>query len=445
MNNESTKEFIIDHDGILYIALFNKWNSFCYHTSSVQLLHSSRTLNKCLKERTIEHKLAQVLLQQNMIYCNINQSNYTETFFAIRDSYDKLVDEYLDDYAKDGYSPTYLLLYFLFPAIHEAFPDKFEKILSEINFNAPECPCYNMEYIVKNHPFLKPEYQAEILAMNKRMPGLRHHGTFKGGIMEVYPTLDSCEGGHAMFILKTLKANAPTFYVFDDSNCIDEFQRFVSSRNIAKIIIRNIDETSIHQLGKLWGHNTFTVRMNGSWEISNATGIHQKDIEEINKGFMEIQKHPVERDGVRFIGVQPLERGQMKNLLMNKSMHDYEVQHISSGQNMAGGSLRSIGSSNEAPNTSMFRRRNTLDLRDRNQRFWSSQTSIRGGQAMDTQTSSESSYDETSGKTKGSSTGLIISVILNFILIIVIIVDAIFAVKMYKQVKACTPMNDQKA
>lgn len=403
MNNESIKEFIIDHDDILYIALFNKWNSFCYHTSSVQLLHSSRTLNECLKERTIEHKLARVLLHQNMIYSNINQSNYTETFFAIRDSYDKLVDEYLDDYAKDGYSPTYLLLYFLFPAIHEAFPDKFERILSEINFNAPECPCYNVEYIVKNHPFLKPEYQAEILAMNKRMPGLRHHGTFKGGIMEVFPTLESCDGGHAMFILKTLKANTPTFYVFDDSNCIDEFQRFVSSRNIAKIIIRNIDETSIHQLGKLWGHNTFTVRMNGSWEISNATGTHQKDIEDINKGFREIQKHPVERDGIRFISVQPFEYGHMKN-----SMHDYKLK------NMAG------GSSSEASNT--------LDFRGGNQRFWSSQTSIRGGQAMDKQT-------------KGLSTGLIISVILNFILIIVIIVDAIFAVKMHKQVKACSPMK----
>lgn len=423
MNNESIKEFIIDHDDILYIALFNKWNSFCYHTSSVQLLHSSRTLNECLKERTIEHKLARVLLHQNMIYSNINHSNYTETFFAIRDSYDKLVDEYLDDYAKDGYSPTYLLLYFLFPAIHEAFPDKFEKILNEINFNAPECPCYNVEYIVKNHPFLKPEYQAEILAMNKRMPGLRHHGTFKGGIMEVFPSLESCDGGHAMFILKTSKANTPTFYVFDDSNCIDEFQRFVSSRNIAKIIIRNIDETSIHQLGKLWGHNTFTVRMNGSWEISNATGTHQKDIEDINKGFREIQKHPVERDGVRFISVQPFEYGHMKN-----SMHDYKVQHISSGKNMAGGSLRSVGSSNESPNTSIFRQRNTLDFRGGNQRFWSSQTSIRGGQAMDTQT-------------KGSSTGLIISVILNFILIIVIIVDAVFAVKMYKQVKACSTMK----
>lgn len=440
MNNESIKEFIIDHDDILYIALFNKWNSFCYHTSSVQLLHSSRTLNKCLKERTIEHKLAQVLLHQNMIYSNINQSNYTETFFAIRDSYDKLVDEYIDDYAKDGYSPTYLLLYFLFPAIHEAFPDKFEKILSEINFNAPECPCYNVEYIVKNHPFLKPEYQAEILAMNKRMPGLRHHGTFKGGIMEVFPSLESCDGGHAMFILKTLKANTPTFYVFDDSNCIDEFKRFVSSRNIAKIIIRNIDETSIHQLRKLWGHNTFTVRMNGSWEISNATGTHQKDIEDVNKGFSEIQKHPVEREGIRFIGVQPLERWQMKNLLMNRSMYNYKVQHNSSEQDMAGGSLRSIGSSNESPNAFIFRQRNTLDLRGGNQRFWSSQTSIRGGQAMDAQTNSESS-----GKTKGLSTGLIISVILNFILIIVIIVDAIFAVKMYEQVKACSPMNDQKA
>lgn len=411
MNNESIKEFIIDHDDILYIALFNKWNSFCYHTSSVQLLHSSRTLNECLKERTIEHKLARVLLHQNMIYSNINQSNYTETFFAIRDSYDKLIDEYLDDYAKDGYSPTYLLLYFLFPAIHEAFPDKFERILSEINFNAPECPCYNVEYIVKNHPFLKPEYQAEILAMNKRMPGLRHHGTFKGGIMEVFPTLESCDGGHAMFILKTLKANTPTFYVFDDSNCIDEFQRFVSSRNIAKIIIRNIDETSIHQLGKLWGHNTFTVRMNGSWEISNATGTHQKDIEDINKGFREIQKHPVERDGIRFISVQPFEYGHIEN-----SMHDYKLK------NMANGSF--IGASN------------TLDFRGGNQRFWSSQTSIRGGQAMDKQTSSESS-----SKTKGLSTGLIISVILNFILIVVIIVDAVFAVKMHKQVKACSPMK----
>ena len=59
---------------------------------------------------------------------------------------------------------------------------------------------------------------------------------------------------------------------------------------------------------------------------------------------------------------------------------------------------------------------------------------------MDAQTNSESS-----GKTKGPSTVLIISVILNFILIIVIIVDAIFAVKMYRQVKECSPMNDQKA
>ena len=433
MNNGSTKEFIIDHEGILYIALFNKWNSFCYHTSSVQLLHSSKTLNKCLRERPIENKLAQLLLHQNMIYSNINQSNYIETFFTIRDSYDELVDEYLDDYAKDGYSPTYLLLYFLFPAIYEAFPDKFETILSEINFNAPECPYYNVEYIVKNHPFLKSEYQEEILGMNKRMPGLRHHGTFKGGIMEVFPTLDSCDGGHAMFIIKTLKTNTPTFYVFDDSNCIDEFQRFVSSRNIAKIIIRNIDETSIHQLGKLWGHNTFTVRMNGSWEISNATGAHQRDIEEINKGLNELKKHAVERDGVKFISVQPLEHMQMNDI-------QHTIKPIDEHQ--------SITHDVDTSSSIFNQRKNTLDLQGGNRRFWSSQTSIRGGQNMETNqteqlTDSPSTQPvETSNETtnnRGSSRGLIISVILNFILIIVLIVDAIFAVKMYKQVKACNP------
>ena len=437
MNNGPIKEFIIDHDNILYIALFNKWNSFCYHISSVQLLHSSKTLNKCLREKPIEHKLAKVLLHQNMIYSAINQDNYKETFFRIRDSYDKLVDKYLDDYAKDGYSPTYLLLYFMFPAIHEAFPDKFETILSEINFNAPECPCYNVEYIVKKHPFLKPEYQDEILSMNKRMPGLRHHGTFKGGIMEVFPTLDSCDGGHAMFILKTFKANTPTFYVFDDSNCIDEFQRFVPSRNIAKLIIRNIDETSIHQLGKLWGHNTFTVRMNGSWEISNATGAHQKDIEEIDKGFNELKKHPVERDGVRFIGVQPFEHMNNQN---SQSSLDHNINGDNfngKGLSMSGGSLSMNRSLSRASNISSFNpRKNMLDLRGGNQRFWSSQTSIRGGQDMNSEQGSQPA--ETSSN-KGSSTGLIISVILNFILIIVLIVDVIFAVKMYRQVKMCNP------
>ena len=247
--------------------------------------------------------------------------------------------------------------------------------------------------------------------------------------MEVFPTLDSCDGGHAMFIIKTLKTNTPTFYVFDDSNCIDEFQRFVSSRNIAKIIIRNIDETSIHQLGKLWGHNTFTVRMNGSWEISNATGAHQRDIEEINKGLNELKKHAVERDGVKFISVQPLEHMQMNNI-------QHTIKPIDEHQ--------SITHEVDTSSSIFNQRKNTLDLQGGNRRFWSSQTSIRGAQNMETNqteqlTDSPSTQPVETSNNRGSSRGLIISVILNFILIIVLVVDAIFAVKMYKQVKACNP------
>lgn len=396
MSNKEIKEFVIDDDNILYIALFNKWNSFCYHTSSVQLLHSSKTLNKCLKERTIENKLAKLLLTQNQLYANITEDNYREVFFAIRDSYENLVDNYLDDYAKDGYSPTYLLLYFLFPAIHEAFPDEYETILRELNYNSPECPLYNAEYIVEKHPFLKAEYQDEILELNKRTPGFRHHGNFKGGIMEVFPTLDAADGGHAMFILKTRSEIKPTFYVFDDSNCIDEFRSFVSSRKIAKIILRNIDDTSIHQLEQLWGEHSFSARMNGSWEISNATGTHNRQIDTINKGFEQLKKRgSMERNGIGFAYVSPWKEMEMKTL------------------------------GKQTPKI------NPLQMKGGNRRFWRSQTSIGG---MDEGQNSFVKEADDKGKL---SAGFIFSIILNFILVIVIIVDVIFAVKNYKQYKGC--------
>lgn len=288
----------IEVNGIVFAPINNINNSYCYHLTVVQLFHISPTFNACMKRASSVDcdEFMKQMLEPFAIYANISSTNYMDTYRLMKISYDKLISEIIDDYAKNGYCPFILEYYYILPILYKMFPIEFKQILEEItvqtiHFNVSKQFINN---IYENSPFMKRKYNSMMLNLACDMCSRFRNftitdKTFKAGILEVYPDRNHIDGGHALFLLK--KKN--TFYIFDDDLTIDMFEKYVNDRinNIYKICIRTDDENAVNELECLWKGNILTKRINNRYEFVNRQDNQQsKEIAQIATSFIELRK-----------------------------------------------------------------------------------------------------------------------------------------------------------
>lgn len=287
---------VYDDDGNLFIAINNRNNKSCYHVSVLQFLHSSKTLNECFRNAQIKEKWIRIFCLPMITYSKINEGNYGGIYEQLKNDYETLANEIVDNFAQEGYYPEALLCQYMLPVIYYLFPTKFEKICRELHLKKLRFTTmdYKIKELIYSNPFLKQEFMNEIYKLNQNLVqhldeiNLEHDYPFKCGYLEVFPHVYDAKDGHAIFILKKdIQAN-PSYYIFDDSNFISNFAEYVKDRSfsIHKISIRNIDEKSMKELAKLWGNEILTKRVNDRYELINEYDKREKDVKTIEKNII---------------------------------------------------------------------------------------------------------------------------------------------------------------
>lgn len=285
-------DYIKDKDGNLFIAINNKNNKFCYHIVVVQYLHSSKTLNECLRKFTrTNSELINNVIWPSYTYSKIDESNYKEIYKQLQHVYDLMVDNIVDDFAKDGYYPEVLMFQVILPVIYHLYPNKFENICRELHIKKLRFTTmsYKIDELINKSPFVKSEFRKELYNLNMDMINnlskinLENNYDFKCAILEVFPHIYDCDDGHALFILKT-----DNYYIFDDSNFISSFNEYVKDRefHIHKLTVRNIDEKTINDLSKLWGKDILHKKINDRYELINEYEKHTKDMNMIGSNII---------------------------------------------------------------------------------------------------------------------------------------------------------------
>ena len=285
----------VNVDGIVFAPINNIKNSFCYHLTVVQLFHISPTFNNCMQQLDSMQidNFYKLMLNPFAVYSKVSENNYMEVYQELKEAYNVLIDIVVDDFAKNGYSPFFVIYYYIFPILNHLFPNEVRQIAEEIgaqsiHFNTTR-PFYTN--IIVNNPFVKQEYQNLMLQLCDKMTNnlgdyIVRNKVFKAGILEVYPEQHAVDGGHALFLLR----NAEKFYIFDDDSTIELFEKYVNTRanNINKICIHTDDENAVNCLQQLWGSNILTKRVNNRYEILNRRETKSEEIKQIATSFVEL-------------------------------------------------------------------------------------------------------------------------------------------------------------
>lgn len=291
-------------DSNIFIPIKNRNNNTCYHVALLQLFHTSKTFNKLIQtlkfmndsndEDTYVYKL---MLQPFYVYSKINESNIDETYLNISKAYDEMF-RIIHENCRNGYSSHIVEYFYILPILNELFPRDVEKIMNEINvdpihLNIPEL---KIRYVIKNSPFVVEKYQDLFIDLTRKLVSRFINGEFRitnhelvGAIVEIFPNINSVDGGHAVFILK----NIDKYFIFDDDTTLDMFENYVKNRNnnIHKIYIYSNDTNSIHEIQKLWGRDILTRRVNNRYEFINNSQNKSEEINEISKSFISIHQN----------------------------------------------------------------------------------------------------------------------------------------------------------
>lgn len=177
--------------------------------------------------------------------------------------YDKY---YVNEVAKHGYFPHYVMSYVFLPMLYRLFPDNFINIVMEIaidpvNISNNEAEC-NSCICADDRAFYRSEYRECMYSLFQAMIAgiagkdiLRNR--FCATVLEVFPN-ENGVGGHAVTLIACNEANgvstgAVIYYVIDDQSKISTIDVYYIDHNqrIHHFSIRDIDEKTVINLNAI--------------------------------------------------------------------------------------------------------------------------------------------------------------------------------------------------
>ena len=189
--------------------------------------------------------------------------------------YDSLVANVVSDYATHGYPPSLLIEYYYLPIVFSICSnDEFVAVCSEISI--PLCELntlrYRIEDILSSQPFARADYRDECIELYNSMrefviteptqPPL----SLNAWILEVFPNERDAVGAHAVFIYRE---RAGKWRVVDDASLICSLPKYIRSRFIARIAIKNITDQLVREIESSIGveYHTLTRRVGNRYEF----------------------------------------------------------------------------------------------------------------------------------------------------------------------------------
>ena len=104
----------------LFIPINNTLNSFCYHLTVVQQLHTSETFNNLMQTYNSDNKYIDMMLLPFKTYSTINKDNYKDIYKQIKQDYETMINSVISEYGKNGYSPFIVLYFYVLPIIYHS-------------------------------------------------------------------------------------------------------------------------------------------------------------------------------------------------------------------------------------------------------------------------------------------------------------------------------------
>ena len=164
---------------------------------------------------------------------------------------------------RHGYAVSYALFYFFMPSIYKMFPDDLMTIVKELHFyriDFNEVKHHYRDVIMnENKSFLlKRQHRKSMLnayiEMTNHIPDDYRVSKFVTTIMEVTPSNNTYEVGHAIILIKC--HNSPrddAFYVIDDQNAMVTLSDYIEKRKprLYEIAIRDVDEITIANINSI--------------------------------------------------------------------------------------------------------------------------------------------------------------------------------------------------
>lgn len=275
MNVSNTNRIISveSKNGTVHMPIFNHHNSYCFHISVLQRLHSSPTLNNLLKQRYNIQPLQSAWTQNQFsnyndivgifniplaIYATLDKNNATEQYVNIlfetfENYFTYFEDNYVHNSSKEGYFPEVLIVFYMLPCIWKICNGN-EKtlltIISQLNLDPINIINTSVEINSNFHviPYLREEYIDIIENLYNEILGFVKKEDIKYtewccGTFEMFPNKDK-NGGHAVTILKAINNE---YYIFDDHKFITPLEDYHNMRegNIYSITIRDIDGANL--------------------------------------------------------------------------------------------------------------------------------------------------------------------------------------------------------
>ena len=258
-----------------YVGIENKWNSVCYFVSTIHLLHSSPTLNELIeKTRLPDGEIyRKCMLRPIALYAKSDDER--TIYLLMKKCFNDLAEHVFDESATHGYSPNLLIEYFYLPIIYSISDrDSFVKICSEISIPIVELNrlTYRIEDVISTNPFARAELHKqcidlymkmlEFIKTEPRQPQL----AMNAWILEVYPNERDSVGGHAIFIYRKSDGR---WRILDDASIKTSLSKYIRSRFVARIAIRNISENLVREIEDSIGadYHTMTRRVGNRYEF----------------------------------------------------------------------------------------------------------------------------------------------------------------------------------
>ena len=266
-----TIEYIISRSKTYHIPLYNYENKYCYWLSVLQRLHTSNTLNKCVFNYFMTHDpnetdIETLLLKPVYIYAqfdgsDVSNANIIRVYDQVRAFMIESIPQLVHPFARNGFMPETLLVYYYCPIICHLFSSSFVSILDEIHINKIEfeAPLSTVrDSICEKYQFLdQTTHQNIIFTLYSQM--LEHMKAnniqtvklepFVSATLEVYPNKDHT-GGHAITIIYGLSDEDMTnemFYIIDDQRSISPLHTYYTNRNerIYELSLRDVTDVTV--------------------------------------------------------------------------------------------------------------------------------------------------------------------------------------------------------
>ena len=271
-----TIEYVKSINNTIHVSIYNFDNKFCHYVSIIQRLHTSPTLNSlCLSftPEQLDSDLTHLLIKPVAIYSHLNvdsrdsqgnTGNILSIFTQFDNFFNDFVPKYVDESARNGYVPHFLLIYCYCPLLFHLFPESFVKIVNEIHIDRTEfdvSPSIAEDIITRKNPFvIDKEYQQLLYKWYIQMvESIKDISSFQmepfcSATLEIFPNKEHT-GGHAVTLLygqSNLEPEVDEYFILDDHNTISKFHDYYNkhSERLYDISIRDVDDVMISAFNK---------------------------------------------------------------------------------------------------------------------------------------------------------------------------------------------------